>query len=158
MLCCRLIYNYVIHDICWTYDQSKGGDTRELKSRIVPHKITGSSHLKKQPLEGVDVVSVFVMQFRALIEVSWFHFVSFIRNAKVGDWVLFSRSVSFDGPFFMLKSGGVTECKLRGRRKKGGVVGGWYSPIKVMGVLVRKFCERLLKGTRILFYGLVCCR
>ena len=43
MLYCRLIY---IHAICWTYDQSKGGDTRELQSRMVPHKITGSSHLK----------------------------------------------------------------------------------------------------------------
>ena len=70
------------------------------------------------------MVSVFVTGFRALIEISWFHFVSFIQNAKVGDWVLFSRSISFDGPFFMLKSGSVTECKLHGRRKKGGG-GGW---------------------------------
>ena len=31
----------------------------------------------------------------------------------------FSRSVSFDGPFFTLKSGSVTECNLCGRRKKG---------------------------------------
>ena len=45
--------------------------------------------------------------------------MSFIRNAKVGDWVLFSRSVSFDGPFFTLKSGSVTECDLHGRCKKG---------------------------------------
>ena len=106
------------------------------------------------------MVSVFVTGLRALIEISWFHFVSFIQNAKVGDWVLFSRSISFDGPFFMLKSGSVTECKLHGRRKKGGGGGGgrWYSPIKVTGVLFRKFCEHLLKGTRILFYGLVCCR
>ena len=45
--------------------------------------------------------------------------MSFIRNAKVGDWVLFPRSVSFDGPLFTLKSGSVTECNLNGRHKKG---------------------------------------
>ena len=45
--------------------------------------------------------------------------LSFIRNAEIGHWVLFSRSVSFDGPFFTLKSGSVTECNLRGRCKKG---------------------------------------
>ena len=33
MLYCRLIY---IHAICWTYDRSKGGDTRELQSRMAP--------------------------------------------------------------------------------------------------------------------------
>ena len=32
--------------MCYTYDKSKGGDTRELQSRIVPPKKTGSSHLK----------------------------------------------------------------------------------------------------------------
>ena len=31
MLYCRLIYM-----LCYTYDQSKGGDTRELQSRMVP--------------------------------------------------------------------------------------------------------------------------
>ena len=45
--------------------------------------------------------------------------MSFIRNAKVGDWVLFSKSVSFGGPLFTLKSGSVTECNLHGRHKKG---------------------------------------
>ena len=45
--------------------------------------------------------------------------MSFIRNAKVGDWVLFSKSVSFSGPLFTLKSGSVTECNLHGRHKKG---------------------------------------
>ena len=29
-----------------TYDKSKGGNTRELQSRMVPPKKTGSSHLK----------------------------------------------------------------------------------------------------------------
>ena len=32
--------------MCYTYDKSKGGDTRELQSRMVPPKKTGSSHLK----------------------------------------------------------------------------------------------------------------
>ena len=32
--------------MCWTYDKSKGGDTIELQSRMVPPKKTGSSHLK----------------------------------------------------------------------------------------------------------------
>ena len=37
--------------MCYTYDKSKGGDTRELQSRMVPpppppKKKTGSSHLK----------------------------------------------------------------------------------------------------------------
>ena len=32
--------------MCKTYDKSKGGDTRELQSRMVPPKKTGSSHLK----------------------------------------------------------------------------------------------------------------
>ena len=45
--------------------------------------------------------------------------MSFIRNAKVGNWVLFSRSVSFDGPLFTLKSGSVTKCNLHGRLKNG---------------------------------------
>ena len=32
--------------MCYTYDKSKGGDTRELQSRMVPPpKKTGSSHL-----------------------------------------------------------------------------------------------------------------
>ena len=30
------MYLYVIHSMCWTYDKSKGGDTRELQSRMVP--------------------------------------------------------------------------------------------------------------------------
>ena len=53
--------------------------------------------------------------------------MSFIRNAKVGDWVLFPGSVSFGGPLFTLKSGSVTECNLHGRYKKGRWVvgGGW---------------------------------
>ena len=34
--------------MCYTYDKSKGGDTRELQSRMVPPpKKTGPSHLKK---------------------------------------------------------------------------------------------------------------
>ena len=33
--------------MCYTYDKSKGGDTRELQSRMVPPKKTGSSHLKR---------------------------------------------------------------------------------------------------------------
>ena len=49
--------------------------------------------------------------------------MSFIQNAKVGDWVLFSRSISFDGPLFTRKSGSVTECNLHSRHKKGR--GGW---------------------------------
>ena len=69
--------------------------------------------------------------------------MSFIRIAKVGDWVLCSRSVSFGGPLFTLKSGSVTECNLHGRHKKGRG-GGWYSPVKVTGVLVRKFREHPL--------------
>ena len=36
--------------MCWTYHKSKGGDTREVQSRMVPpppkKKKTGSSHLK----------------------------------------------------------------------------------------------------------------
>ena len=32
--------------MCYTYDKSKGGDTRELQSRMLPPKKTGSSHLK----------------------------------------------------------------------------------------------------------------
>ena len=32
--------------MCKTYDKSKGGDTRELQSRMVPPQKTGSSHLK----------------------------------------------------------------------------------------------------------------
>ena len=32
--------------MCQTYDKSKGGDTRELQSRMVPPKKNGSSHLK----------------------------------------------------------------------------------------------------------------
>ena len=32
--------------MCYTYDKSKGGDTRELQSRMVPPQKTGSSHLK----------------------------------------------------------------------------------------------------------------
>ena len=33
--------------MCQTYDKSNlGGDTRELQSRMVPPKKTGSSHLK----------------------------------------------------------------------------------------------------------------
>ena len=64
--------------------------------------------------------------------------MSFIRNAKVGDWVHFSRSVSFDGPFFTLKSGSVTECNLHGRHKKGRG-GGWYSPVKVTGCSSENF-------------------
>ena len=43
---------------------------------------------------------------------------SFIWNAEIGQW-LFFQSVSFDGPFFTLKSGSVTECNLCGRCKKG---------------------------------------
>ena len=43
----------------------------------------------------------------------------FIRNAETDTGFLFSRSVSFDGPFFTLKSASVTECNLRGRCKKG---------------------------------------
>ena len=43
MLYCRLIY--VLHSMCYTYDKSKGGDTRELQSRMVPPQKTGSSHL-----------------------------------------------------------------------------------------------------------------
>ena len=35
-----------MHATCLTYDRSKGRDTRKLQSRIEPHKITGSSHLK----------------------------------------------------------------------------------------------------------------
>ena len=31
-----------------TYDKSKGGDTRELQSRMVPPRKTGSSHLNIQ--------------------------------------------------------------------------------------------------------------
>ena len=42
---------YVINAICQTHDQSKGGDTRELQSRMVPSLITGSSQLK-DPLKG----------------------------------------------------------------------------------------------------------
>ena len=40
--------------------------------------------------------------------------------------VLFSRSISFDGPFFILKSGSITECNLRDRCKnvQGGGRGG----------------------------------
>ena len=33
--------------------------------------------------------------------------------------VLFSRSISFNGPFFILKSGSITECNLRDRCKNG---------------------------------------
>ena len=29
---------YVVHSMCQTYDKSKGGDTRELQSRLVPPK------------------------------------------------------------------------------------------------------------------------
>ena len=36
LLYCRLIY--VIYSMCYTYDKSKGGDTRELQSRVVPPK------------------------------------------------------------------------------------------------------------------------
>ena len=32
--------------MCYAYDKSKGGDTRELQSRMVPPQKTGSSHLK----------------------------------------------------------------------------------------------------------------
>ena len=32
--------------MCYTYDKSKGGDTSELQSRMVPPKKTGSNHLK----------------------------------------------------------------------------------------------------------------
>ena len=32
--------------MCYTYDKSKGGDTRELQSRMVSPKKTGSSDLK----------------------------------------------------------------------------------------------------------------
>ena len=35
-LYCRLIY--VIHSVCYTYSKSKGGDARELQSRVVPPK------------------------------------------------------------------------------------------------------------------------
>ena len=35
----------VIHGICWTYDQCKGGHTRELQSRMVPSHNNRSSHL-----------------------------------------------------------------------------------------------------------------
>ena len=33
--------------MCYTYEKSKGGDTRKLQSRMVPPKKTGSSHLKE---------------------------------------------------------------------------------------------------------------
>ena len=32
--------------MCYTYDKNKGGDTRELQSKMVLPKKTGSSHLK----------------------------------------------------------------------------------------------------------------
>ena len=32
----NFMHLYVIHATCYTYDQSKGGDTRELQSRVVP--------------------------------------------------------------------------------------------------------------------------
>ena len=74
--------------------------------------------------------------------------MSFIRNAKVGDWVLFSRSVSFDGPFFItLKSGSVTECDLHGRLKKGRGWGwGVVLPYKSEGGARQKISRTPLKG------------
>ena len=45
MLYCKLIYMLSMLYV-FTYDQSKGGDTRELQLGWYPHKITGSSHLK----------------------------------------------------------------------------------------------------------------
>ena len=85
--------------------------------------------------------------------------MSFILDAKVGDWVLFSRSVSFGGPLFTLKSGSVTDCNLHGRHKKGRGEGwGVVLPYKSDGGALRKFREHLLYGTRILFYGHVFCR
>ena len=45
---------YVIHSMCYTYDKSKGGDTRELQSRMVPpQKKTGSSHLNLLVLQNL---------------------------------------------------------------------------------------------------------
>ena len=71
------------------------------------------------------MASVFVMSFRALLKVNYIHNILPGQDAKFylecGDWTVafFSRSVSFEGPFFKLKSGSVTECNLCGRRKKG---------------------------------------
>ena len=40
--------------MCYTYDKSKGGDTREIQSKMVPPKKTGSSHLKTDPIPQVS--------------------------------------------------------------------------------------------------------
>ena len=33
--------------MCYTYDKSKGGDTRELQGKMVPPQKNGSSHLNR---------------------------------------------------------------------------------------------------------------
>ena len=73
--------------------------------------------------------------------------MSFIRNAKAGDWVLFLRSVSFDGPLFTLKFGSVTECNLHSRHKKGrGWVWGVVLPYKSDGGARQKISRTTLIG------------
>ena len=71
--------------------------------------------------------------------------MSFIRISKVGDWVLGSRSVSFGGPLFTLKSGSVTECNLHDRHKKGR---GWgvVLPYKSDGGACQKISRTPLIG------------
>ena len=43
--------------MCYTYDKSKGGDTRELQSRMVPPQKTGSSHLNLRQILGKNSCS-----------------------------------------------------------------------------------------------------
>ena len=54
MLYCRLIYMLSILFVRLTI-KSKGGDTRELQSRTVPHQKTGSSHLLVKNIETKQV-------------------------------------------------------------------------------------------------------
>ena len=58
--------------MCYTYDKSKGGDTRELQSRMVPppppKKKTGLSHLNRSLTSIVyanvqDIFSLFPAMF-----------------------------------------------------------------------------------------------
>ena len=67
--------------MCYTYDKSKGGDARELQSRMVPpppkKKKTGSSHLKTMYFQAKmqkfvgkwlkrDSLSIFKSEFESL--------------------------------------------------------------------------------------------
>ena len=49
--------------MCYIYDKSKGGDTRELQSRIVPPKKTGSSHLNCQ-LFIYQLTTIFLAKYQ----------------------------------------------------------------------------------------------